>query len=183
MNIYKAKVEKLLITQPYGDTPKEVSKLELLLDGIKYDRHFGKTRNADVRTSKILPKGIEITNLRSITIISKEELDAISNEIGFEVLSEDLEANITLSGIKNLTSLSPATFIRFPKSAIIYITGENLPCVIPAQNMIKRGMDKTKAISFSKIAMGKRGLTAIPFASGIIKTGDGVEIIPTQNFE
>ena len=183
MEILTASVEKLLITQPFGEVPKQVQKLELLLDGIKYDRHFGKSRNADVRTTKLLSKGIEVTNLRSITLISQEEMDEISSAVGFEVLPDDLEANITLKGIENLTKLPAGTYIRFPRNAIIFITAENLPCVIPAKNMMKRGMDKTQAIKFTKEAMGKRGLTAMPFASGVIKVGDQVEIIPPQSLE
>ena len=183
MEIHTASVEKLLITQPFGEVPKEVNKIELLLDGIKYDRHFGKTRNADVRTTKLLSKGIEVTNLRSITLISQEELDEISSDVGFEVLPDDLEANITLKGIEKLTKLPAGTFIRFPRNAIIFVTAENLPCVIPAQNMMKRGMEKSQAIKFTKAAMGKRGLTAMPFASGVIKVGDQVEIILPQSLE
>ena len=183
MEILKARVEKLLITQPFNADPIKVEKLEILLDGIKYDRHFGKTRNADVRTAKLLPKGIEVTNLRAGTIVSTEELKEISEDIGVEALPDDLEANITLSGIKKLTKLPPGTFIRFPRSVILFITAENLPCVLPSKNMMRRGIEKLSAIKFAKAAMGKRGVTAIPFASGFVKEGDDVEIITPQSLE
>ena len=183
MNVIKAKVEKLLITQSFDAVPVSVDKIELLLEGIKYDRHFGKTRHADVRTVKLLPKGIEVANLRAITIVSTEELKEISKDAGVEVLPNDMEANITLSGIEKLTKLAPGTYIKFPRNAIIYVTAENLPCVIPSQNMMKRGIDKGVAVKFAKCAFGKRGLTAMPFAAGFIKVGDEVEIYPPQSFE
>lgn len=183
MKILNAKVEKLHITQPFGQNPIPVEKLEVLLEGIKHDKHFGKTRNADVRTVKLLPKGIEVTNLRAVTIVSQEELAEVSKDMGMEVLPEDLEANIMVSGVPNLTKLPPGTFFRFPRQTILFVTTENLPCVIPAQNMIKRGAEKMSAIKFSKAAMGKRGLTAMPFASGVIKIGDEFEILLPQSFE
>lgn len=183
MEILKAKVEKLLVTQPFGAIPKTIEKMEVLLDGIKYDRNFGKTRNACARTAKLLPKGTEVANLRMVTIVSQEELSEISANAGVETLPEDVEANITLSGIKNLTKLPPGTFIRFPRNAILFVTAENLPCVIPSQNMMKRGVEKSAALQFAKAAMGKRGLTALIFASGFIKAGDEVEIIPPQSLE
>lgn len=183
MSTISAKVEKLLITRPFGQLPLAVEKMEVLLDGLKYDKHFGKTRNADVRTVKLLSKGIEVTNLRSATIVSVEELREISLDMGVKVTPEDLEANITLSGVKTLTKLPPGTFMKFPRNAILFITSENLPCVIPSQNMVKRGIEKLEAIKFAKIAFGKRGLTAMPFSSGFIKVGDEVEILLPQSFE
>lgn len=183
MKILTAKVEKLLITQPFDALPVSVKKVEVMLAGIKYDRHFGKTRNADVRTAKLLPKGIEVTNLRSVTIVSSEELKEISDATGVDVTAEDMEANITLSGVEKLTKLAPGTFIKFPRNTILYVTAENLPCVIPAQHMMQRGVGKSDAIKFTKAAFGRRGLTALVFASGAIKVGDDVEIYPPQSFE
>jgi hypothetical protein len=44
-------------------------------------------------------------------------------------------------------------------------------------------VDKMLAIKFSKCAFGRRGLTAMPFAAGLIKVGDEVEILLPQSFE
>lgn len=183
MNIAKARVEKLLITQPFDQPPIHVDKLQLLLDGIKHDRHFGKTRNADIRTAMLLSKGIETANLRAVTIVSQEELNEISAEVGVETLPDDLEANITLSGFPNLTKVPPGSFLRFPRNAILYVTSENLPCVVVSQNMMKRDVEKKTALRFAKAAFGKRGLTALVFAAGLIKEGDEVEILYPQSFE
>lgn len=183
MQILKAKVEKLLITMPFGEVPKEIEKMEIMLAGVKYDRHFGMTRLSDVRTARLLPKGVETINLRGITIVSSEDLKYISEKIGTDALPDDLEANITLSGVDNLTKLPIGTFIKFPRQVILFVTSENMPCVIPAQNMIKRGVAKEIALKFPKAGMGKRGLTAMPYASGFIKVGDEAEIYPPQNFE
>jgi len=183
MKSLKAKVEKLYITQPFDKTPIGVEKLEVLLDGIKYDKHFGKTRNADIRTVNLVSKGTEVTNLRAVTIVSTEELGEISDQVGTKVLPEDMEANIVLSRVEKLTKIPPGAFIKFPRNTILFVTAENLPCVIPSNNMMKRGIGKLTAIKFAKAAFGKRGLTAMPFASGIIKEGDEVEIFLPQDFE
>lgn len=183
MKILKAKVTKILLTQPYDELPKKVNKAELFLDGLKHDRHFGATRLAGVREVALVPKGVETRNLRAVSIVSEEELKEISKDMGAEATAEDLEANITLSGFKNLTQLLPGSYIRFPRSAVLFVTGENFPCVIPSQHMMARGMDKMKAIKFAKAALHKRGLVAMPFVSGVIKEGDEVEIILPGNFE
>jgi len=183
MEILKAKVERLLITQPFDAKPIHASKLQLLLDGIKYDRHFGKTRNSDVRTARLLSKGIETANLRQVTIISSEELSEISETMGIEALPDHLEANITLSGIKDFTKLSPGTFIKFPRNTILFVTGENLPCVVVSENMMRHGLERKAALQFPKAAFGKRGVTAMIFAAGFIKEGDEVEVYPPQDFE
>lgn len=183
MKIISAKVEKLLLTRPFDEPCIETDAFSVLLAGIKDDRHFGRNNLSDVRTNKLLSKGIEVANLRPVTIVSSEELAYVSKKLGFEVLPEDLEANITLSGVENLTKLSPGTFIRFPRNTLLFVTAENIPCSYPSENMVSRGMPKEKAFMFAKEAMGKRGLTAMVFSSGYIKTGDKVEILEPQVFE
>ena len=183
MEIKKAKVEKLLITRPFNEPCVEVNKLSIYLDGIKGDRHFGKTSISNVRTNKLLPNWIEVANFRTITIVSVEELSEISNSLGFEILPEDLDANITLSGISELTKIAPGTFLRFPGKTILFVTAENIPCSNPSKKMVARGAPKEKAFMFAKEGMGKRGLTAMVFASGYIKIEDEVEILKPQVFE
>lgn len=183
MEIIKAKVEKLLLTRPFDAPCIETKRLEILLDGITNDRHYGRSRNADSRTKKLVSNGIEVANLRAVTIVSAKELAYVSEQLGFEVLPEDLEANITLSGVENLSQTAPGTYIRFPGNAILFVTAENIPCAYPAENMIARGMPKEKAVMFSKVAMGKRGLTALIFAAGRITVGDEADIIPIQLLE
>ncbi len=119
MEVLKAKVEKLLITQPFDALPVKTEKLSLFLDGIKYDRHYGRNNLSDVRFKKLLEKGHEVANIRQVTIVSAEELNQISTELDFTVLPEDLEANITLSGIENLTQLPAGTFIINNKLTLV----------------------------------------------------------------
>lgn len=176
-------VKRLLITQPFSKEPVKVEKMEILLAGIRNDKHFGKTILSTVREKKLVSKGTEVANLRAITIVSQEELNEISAEMGVEVLPEDLEANITLEGLPSLTQLAPGTFLKFPRNCVLFVTGENFPCVIPAQNMMRRGVDKLTAVKFSKTAFHKRGLISMPYASGFIKEDDVVEVFPPSSFE
>lgn len=171
-------VTKLFITQPFGKPPVEVEKIELLLEGIKHDRHFGIKKIADIRETYAVPKGTEVLNLRAVTIVAEEELKEIATSLSIEnVLSQDLEANICIKGLDNLTQLPIGTLFKFPRHAILYTTGENLPCYIPGQHIASRIDDKSITHKFAKAALHKRGITALAYTAGIIKVGDSIEVI------
>ena len=178
------KVINLLITRPFGEEPVKVEKLEVFIEGVKHDRHFGIKKLSGVREAKIASRGTEIINLRTITLVSVEELRKIATKLEVEsVTGEDLEANITLEGYENITALPIGTILKFPKGCILYATGENFPCVVAGGRVAKRLGDKDLTWKFPKQAMNIRGITAMVYAAGFIKIGDEVEIIFPGNFE
>ena len=152
-------------------------KIQCLWGGVRGDRHCGQIKLAGVR-EKYVPKGTEVLNLRQVSIVSKEELEEIAQRMDIpEVTGADLGANIVLSGVPELTKLPTGTIIKFPEQTLLFVTGENLPCVFPGKNIQARYPDIPKLVNkFPKTAMGRRGLVAVVLRPGSIRKNDVVKI-------
>lgn len=171
-------VELNIIT---GDSVSSTNKLTLSWDGIIGDKHTSRTsiaRTQDASDNGVL-KGSEVLNLRQITILSKEELKETANLMGIpEISSDDVRANIIIEGLPNLSKLSVGTRMIFPEFAVIYITGENTPCIISGRRVQERFTHiNGLAIQYPKAALNKRGLLAMVIRPGFVRVGDKIKII------
>jgi len=177
MSILWAFVTEVLVGQQGVTLSESREKIQCLWDGIKGDRHSGQTKLAGVR-ERYVPKGTEILNLRQVSIVSVEELEEIAWRMGIpKVTGADLGANVVLSGIPELTKLPTGTIMKFSEQTLLFVTGENLPCVFPGKNIQARYPDIPKlANKFPKIATGQRGLVAMILRPGSIRKSDVVEI-------
>ncbi len=164
----------------------EVEKIMVVCNqGIKGDRHYGR-RLIDSRENGMLEfgfmKGMEIANLRQWSAISSEELDqirqalAVPEPMPFGLLGE----NLVISGIPNFTKLPLGTMLFFQKnknnkrSAVLFVSGDNYPCIGPGL-VIEKYFKKPKLASrFPKVANGRRGLVGIVYSTGYIGRGDNV---------
>ncbi len=157
---------------------QEKKKIQCTWDGVKNDRHYGRTKLAGVR-EKYVPKGTKVLNLRQVSIVSEEELQEIARRMGVhEVTGTDLGANVVLKNIPELTKISSGAIVKFSSGAILFVVRENLPCVFPGRNIQERYPDIPSLVrKFPKAAMGIRGLVAIVLQPGNIRRGDTVEII------
>lgn len=157
----------------------EQEEIDCTLEGIFGDRHYGATKLAGVREKKYAQKGEEILNLRQVSIVSESELSQIARNLGIaEIIGEDLGANIVINGIEDLTKLSRGTIMSFSSGTLLYVTGENLPCVFPGENLQKEYEQiPNLASAFPKAAKGLRGLVAIVLRPGRICRGETVEIL------
>lgn len=185
-------VEATLITPlGSGSVSQQVDGLEVLAgEGVRGDGHTGPTRLSDVRETVLkeieVGKEVPISNMRQFSAISARDLAAISGEMGvpgmipYGMLGE----NLVISGIPNLTSLSPGTLLTFSqgrnnRKAVLAVWGENLPCNGPGQNIVNHFSDPGQepfrpATSFPRAAIGKRGIVGPVYCSGKIKPGDVV---------
>lgn len=147
--------------------------------GIMGDRHYGITKPAGGR-ERYVPKGTEILNIRQVSIVSEEELAEIARRMNVpEVTGPDLGANLIVKNVEELTKLPSGTILKFPaRETLLFVTGENTPCVLPGRNIQAKypGIPHL-ASSFPKAAMGRRGLVAVVLRPGWIHEGDTVEII------
>lgn len=136
--------------------------------GIEGDRHFGLTRKAGVREPH-LPRGVEMRNVRQLSIVSVEELAAVAATLGADVIEwEKLGANLVLEGLPKLTSLAPSSRLVFPSGACVVVDSENAPCSKPA-----RALGQPK---FVKAAWHLRGLVGWVERVGQVSVGDVVAI-------
>jgi hypothetical protein len=152
----------------------------LTLDGPQGDCHSGATRKSDSRTTVLYNKGIDIRNVRQLTLLSDEELREIAAALGVPaVKAEWLGGNIVTSGIPDLTLMPPSTRLQFPSGATIVVDMENLPCGQIAATVGRHYPEAQRMLV--KCAMHKRGVTAWVEREGVIKVDDVITLfLPPQ---
>lgn len=179
------------VVSVYGCIPGERVKsrrcglLNLTMDGIEGDKHFGRLKKAGGREKMFAAKGEEVLNLRQVSIVCPKELVEVARTMEIpEIFPEDLGANILLGGLPNLTLLPAGTHFIFPSGAVIYVTAENAPCILPGteialrnsggHGLIKRAIHAT---TFPKSALHRRGLVALVIKPGIVRPNDSVRVL------
>jgi hypothetical protein len=180
-------VEAVLTASNYDShISVEQEKLRVVVaGGVRGDRHYGEPRQLDVRERDLvnegLPKGLVIANVREVSVVSVEEQEAIARGIGLpEIPQGYFGENLVLRGIPNLTLLPPGTKLFFKrkgtiKTAVLAVWAENDPCEIIGDALQERFPDVPNlSPRLVKEAVGKRGVVAFVYSSGIIHRGDTV---------
>ncbi len=146
---------------------------EATLEGFSGDRHAGITRPSDGRTPHY-PRGTTIRNDRQVSVISVEELEIVAERLELpEIRPEWLGANLLLQGISRLTQLPPTTRLFFQQGAVLYVSGENAPCIHPGRVIQAAHPGREDlAAAFTKAALHLRGLIAVVEKPGVIARGD-----------
>lgn len=179
---FTGKIEGLYLrpSREGGFEKTATGEMQLSLDGPLGDCHTGPSRKSDSRTLTLYKRGLDIRNVRQLTLLSNEELQVIANELEIKQVDPSwLGANIVFSGIRDLTFLPPSTRMQFPSGAVIVVDMENYPCSQIAE-VIGRHHPEVQNMVVKK-AMNKRGLTAWVEREGVIKEDDQVAIfIPQQ---
>ena len=104
-------------------------EISLRLYGPEGDCHAGETRKSDSRTLALYPRGLDIRNVRQLTLLSHEELQAMAEALAIPSVDPSwLGANVVCSGIPDLTFLPPSTRLQFPSGATVVVDMENYPC-------------------------------------------------------
>jgi hypothetical protein len=171
------RVEQLLLGEDRtaGLEKSRRQKLDLTFAGPVGDMHGGETRTSDVRTKVMYPQGIEIRNVRQITLVSVEELAEIALALGVPLIKPEwLGANVLVSGVLDFTLLPPSTRLQFPSGATIVVDLENNPCSQVAEIVGRHYPEvRTKVV---KAAMHKRGVTAWVERPGVVLGGDVITV-------
>lgn len=181
---FRGNVNRVLVVPEdiTDDTIQSVSKgkVDVTFDGFPGESHSGAVREACVRVQEVYDQGTPIRNVRQISIISREELDAIAADMEIDhIEAEWLGANLEVSGIPDFTLIPPSTRLLFESGACLVVDMENLPCAWPAKEIEKSYPGSGKR--FVKNARQRRGVTAWVEKEGAINEGDGVQVwLPTQ---
>lgn len=148
--------------------------------GFEGEDHGGLTRPSCSRVKLQYKRGTEIRNTRQISILSREELDAVASEMGLDVIEPEwVGANLILEGIPTLTQLPPSSRLIFAGGASLVVDMENGPCRFAAEQIEQHRPGK--GMSFAKIADGRRGVTGWVEKTGDIALGEEVRLhIPPQ---
>jgi len=174
------RISALHVWSPDDTTPAAVDIIELDWGGAPGDRHHGLTMRSGGRQYPLYSRGTQIHNYRQLSIIDTAELDAIAQALGLpELAPGTIAENITTSGLPDLTSLPPMTRLAFGDSpgegAVIVTGGENDPCVIAGRMVAARYA--SRAESFPKAAIHRRGLTGWVEHPGPVRIGDRVTVL------
>ena len=179
---FKGTVEALYskLSREGGFEKPERESLKMLFSGPEGDCHAGLTRASDVRTLPIYARGIEIRNVRQMTIVSVEELSEVASAMNLDAIDPTwLGANLLTQGIPDLTLLPPSTRLQFPSGATLVVDMENLPCSQVAGVITK--VHPAEGPDFVKAARNKRGVTAWVEREGEIVNGDVITVwLPQQ---
>ncbi len=180
----KGRCEALFVeTEPHPET-RAVENIDLDLEGIPGTRHYGFVRKAGPR-EPWYKRGMPMRSGRQITIVSREELAAISAAMQVEAIAPEwIGANIVTSGIPHLTLLPAGSRIVFADATLV-VEAPNAPCRI-AGRAIARHLTPDAAsggldLAFPARAKGLRGLVATVERAGTIRAGETIAVkVPPQ---
>ncbi len=157
-----------------------VNALDLSFAGDRGARHEGENRASCVRMRNLYPQGTEIRNVRQLSVLSAEEIEATAQEMALDQLDPSfLGASIVLLGIPDFTHIPPSSRLQVAGGVTITVDMENRPCVIPGRE-IEADLPGHGA-AFKPAAKGRRGVTAWVERPGELKLGDRMTLfVPDQ---
>lgn len=157
-----------------------VDRLDLGFDGVKSGRHQGALRPSCSRVANLYERGTEIRNVRQLTLLAEEELQAIAAEMGMAALDPALlGASAVLRGIPDFTHVPPSSRLQGPSGVTLTVDMENLPCVLPGREIEAEAPGLGAA--FKPAAVGRRGVTAWVERPGGLSRGDRLRLfVPAQ---
>lgn len=157
-----------------------VNALKLEFSGDTGARHEGVNRASCVRVKNLYPEGTEIRNVRQLSVLSAEELDAIASRMGLDQLDPAfLGASIVIRGIPDFTHLPPSSRLQSAHGLTITVDMENRPCVLPGREI--EADEPGYGAAFKPAAEGHRGVTAWVERPGTLTVGDTMKLfVPDQ---
>ncbi len=157
-----------------------VKAMELTWYGPVGDRHAGLTRPSCSRVTDQHARGTEIANVRQLSVLAAEDLNAIARQM--ELTDVDpalLGASLVVEGIPDFTHVPPSSRLQGPDGVTLVVDMENRPCTLPAREIeaVRPGYGK----SFKPAAQGRRGVTAWVERPGRLALGDTLRLhVPDQ---
>lgn len=182
MQTISATIVALLATSsPEHFRTEQVDILNVDLQGIPGDRHYGFARPAGAR-EKWYPTGTPIRSGRQLSIVAVEELALIARAMDLpEVKPEWLGANILIEGVPDFTNIPLGTRLFFQHGASLVNEGDNAPCRFAGREVaqhapVRAGLD----LLFLKSAKNRRGIVASVERAGSIRPGSVRLKLPAQ---
>lgn len=155
-------------------------QIDLDFGGQAGARHAGVNRASCVRVRNLYTEGTEIRNVRQLTILSAEQLDAIAAEMDLASLDPGLlGATLILRGIPDFTHVPPSARLQGPSGLTLTVDTENRPCLYPAREI--EAEQPGHGAAFKPAATNRRGVTAWVERPGSLALGDTMTLfVPDQ---
>ncbi|MGH1415657.1 MAG: MOSC domain-containing protein [Pelagimonas sp.] len=167
---------------PDGDglRARKSPSLDLDWDGPVGEKHGGRTRPSCSRVTSQHARGTEIANVRQLSVLSQEELDAIAADMGLEaILPEWLGISLVIEGIADFSFVPPSSRLQAENGTTLVIDMNNRPCIFPGKE-IEADMPGYGP-KFKPAAANRRGVTAWVERPGTLTLGDRLRLhIPDQ---
>lgn len=179
---FSASVVDVLSGSEAAFASEPADHLELTMDGLVGDRHYGAVRKASV-LEPWYTRGTPMKNDRQLTVVSPGDLKAIAAGMEIDhVKPEWLAANLVLDGIPNLSMLPPGAILIFEGGASLRVRGQNPPCKNVGNEIGRHHPERTGFdLLFPKVAKRLRGLLAYVETPGVIRPGEDLTVrIPEQ---
>ena len=159
---------------------RAADQLTLGFEGAAGERHVGVNRASCVRVKNLYPEGTEIRNVRQLTVLSVEELEATAREMGLEQLDPELlGVSVLLHGIPDFTHIPPSARLQGPSGVTLTVDMENRPCVLPGREI--ENEQPGFGAAFKPAAANRRGVTAWVERAGKVSIGDKLRLfVPDQ---
>jgi hypothetical protein len=165
-----------------GDGLASVSAevLHASLEGVAGEKHSGATRPSCSRVTSQYPRGTEIANTRQLSLLSAEDMAAISAAMGLQDLSAALlGASMVIEGIPDFSHIPPGSRLQAGSGATLVVDLENRPCTLPAREI--EAVHPGFGARFKPAAKGRRGVVAWVERAGEFRLGDTIRLhIPDQ---
>jgi len=177
-----AQILQVLATQAPGHfRTQEVPALEVDLQGIPGDRHYGFTRKAGAR-ERWYEAGMEMRSGRQLSIVSLEELAEIARRMELPRIEPGwIGANVVVSGIADFSRLPWGARLFSDSGAALVNEGDNAPCRFAGAEIARNFQDRERLdMLFPKAAMFLRGIVASVERAGAIAPGPLTVKIPEQ---
>ncbi len=144
------------------------------------EAHGGLTRPSCSRVLDVYPRDTPIRNVRQLSILSIEDLDAIAAAMNLDRVDPAwLGASMVLRGLPDFSHIPPGSRLRAPDGCTVTVDMQNRPCNLPAKVIedARPGFGR----AFKAAAKNRRGVTAWVEREGQINTGDELRLfIPDQ---
>ena len=157
-----------------------MQEMPLTFAGMAGEVHAGLTRPSCSRVVSQYPRDTEIRNVRQLSIVSEEELEAIAAAIGLEALDPGwLGASVAVRGLPDFTHIPPSSRLQSQDGVTLAVDMHNQPCHFPAKTIEAARPGHGKA--FKTAAEGRRGVTAWVEREGTLRLGDTLTLhVPDQ---
>jgi len=160
---------------------RQIPELQVDLQGIPGDRHYGFTRSAGAR-ERWFKSGTEIRSGRQLTIVSREDLHDAAVAMAIPVIEPEwVGANILIESVPNFTLLPWGTRLFFEGGAVLVNEGLNVPCKYAGREIAAHFPDRSDLdLLFVKCGKNRRGIVATVEQAGSIIPGPVRLKIPEQ---
>ncbi|MEM0976120.1 MAG: MOSC domain-containing protein [Pseudomonadota bacterium] len=157
-----------------------LTEVTLRFGGVEGEAHGGVTRASCSRVISQHPRGTTVANVRQLSVVSVEEMQAIASEMGIDRLEPAwIGASLMIEGLPEFTHIPPSSRLQAPSGATLVIDMENRPCHLPAAVIDRHIPDAGRL--FKSAARGRRGVTAWVEREGLISIGDILTLhVPDQ---